>query len=138
MEKQKIIFRTEIGREHLLTAAPERQIIDARVEIPILRAQHLNEYARHFTWEELISVKGIKPDDRIEAIIYKEQKGFYGSFDEHERIYYVPTIVVRRNRLETDEEYTSRLQKQEAFKKQNEQKEYDLYIRLKAKYEKNN
>jgi hypothetical protein len=126
--------RSELAQRNV----KERVMIDAYHQFPIDIGQ-LKTYPSNFTWKQLISTKGILDNDRIENIDYKETKRpelFHGTFDEEdENTYFQPMIIVQRHRLETDEEYTTRVKRDTVHTEQEDKKEYDQYIRLKAKFE---
>ena len=82
------------------------------------------------TWEELLNTKGPFPTDIVQGISWDDEES-----DVDSGITLI--LVVNRNREETDEEYLKRLNDAEEMKKNYEKREYHDYLRLKAKYEKN-
>ena len=94
------------------------------------------------SWKELLSVRDIKPEDKILGVcIWEHEQGPAGfgsmddDYDEH-KIIRTPVVRVLRSRPETDEEYSKRIKNQESNKKNSEEREWLEYLRLKAKYEK--
>ena len=82
------------------------------------------------TWEELLNTKGLLPTDIVQGISWDDEESDVDSGT-------TLVLVVTRNREETDEEYLKRLSDQEQMMQNYEKREYHDYLRLKAKYEKN-
>lgn len=151
MERVKIKFNIFDKMPHYLLGRGSSD--QRRVEIEVYESYPIaiewnarpREYPSVFTWKELIATKNMLPTDEIHNIDYKEEKeNMFGSMDDREpRTFYVPMITVKRKRLENDKEYSNRManqarraeQKIEEDKKK-EAEEYDMYIRLRAKFEK--
>jgi len=127
------------GRSVLMSRdVKERVMIDAYHQFPI-PVKQVQSYPCNFTWKELISTQGILENDSIENIDYKTETikpGFGSMGDEEDRIVQIPMIIVKRHRMETDEEYMDRVRKDTVHRENEDKKEYDIYLRLKAKFEK--
>ena len=74
-------------------------------------------------------IEQLQPDDRIEAGYVEAQ---HYSDSETPAYYY---LVVKRKRLETDEEFTSRSVELQQKIKENRQKRYEQYVKLKKEFE---
>lgn len=92
-------------------------------------------------WKDLIAVKGLEPGDIIEDIRREREtreRGGWG-FQEDESISYTAhniAVVVKRWRDETDEEYLARMRRETTAKKIIDEREKLEFLRLKAKFEK--
>ena len=115
-----------------------RKVTDSIIlNVPVLPGR-FDRYKPGILWEELMKTKDVLPTDIISEIGYRtEKENGFGSMkreDELEDIH-IPTLVVKRDRLETDEEFLKRKQSDETFKKQQEEKDKLEYLRLKARFE---
>jgi hypothetical protein len=115
-----------------------RKIIDEKLTFPIKSGLDYKP-SIFCTWKELVETKGILPDDKLNDLIYREDKesGFMNlDYDEQNpKKYYVPCVVVIRPRPETDEEYFKRMKEEEVVENQINEREKLEYLRLKAKFE---
>jgi hypothetical protein len=109
-----------------------KKVIAETIKLPIPVAM-TEEWEVDIKWEELIAIKDVLPNDVFlgHTWEYKEVAGF-GS---EAKTYRVPFLVIRRQREETDDEYLLRLKGVEKILRQENEKEYLEYLRLKAKYE---
>jgi len=115
--------------------------IQVLVYIPIgpFEDMDVHEYG---TWENLLKTKDILPTDEIIKFvsIRKVTPDIWGfgnmDMDESPEYIYAPGIMVKRRRIETDDEYVSRLKIGQTQKDRSEERDHLEYLRLKAKFEK--
>lgn len=86
-----------------------------------------------------LDLSEIKDSDEIIGLGYKigETKEPFHNLDQdwEPEKYYVPGLLIRTRREETDDEYFNRVKRYEENKVKNNEKEKLEYLRLKAKYE---
>ena len=75
-------------------------------------------------------IKDIVQDDDIIESGWDE--GFYTENNSVDGHYY---LIIRRKRLETDEEVEKRHRRQEEYRKESKQKRHELYLKLKEEFE---
>lgn len=118
----------------------QRQIIKEQIilNIPVNR-NSFDSYKPGIRWSELIETKNVLPTDIISEVGYRtEKENGFGSMkmdDELEDIH-IATLVVIRNRPETDDEFLKRQKEKNNFQHNIEEREKLEYLRLKAKYDK--
>lgn len=105
-----------------------------------LTTKHL-EYKETITWglfEQLYNMD-IKPllTDKIVELTHRgyEAVNWGNMEDSTPTTYYVPIIIVERYEEETDEEYSTRMKRDETNRINTDKNERLEYLRLKAKYE---
>jgi hypothetical protein len=96
------------------------------------------DYKVDITWGMLLSiVDKLQPNDRLINLTHRETE--YSNWGaeswEENRICYIPVITVSRNEIETDDEYMTRIRKDEKFRLDSYEKGRLEYLRLKAIYE---
>tara|TARA_R110000796_G_scaffold88978_2_gene192353 strand:+ start:1230 stop:1571 length:342 start_codon:yes stop_codon:yes gene_type:complete len=111
----------------------ERKTVREVLDFPIKRGQ---EWKEEITFGDICSVKDVLPTDELYHITHKEQEPHAFSMSDNEHSWYIPTIQVIRERLETDDEFLVRKQEDERRIGVTEEKEKLEYLRLKAKFEK--
>ena len=120
------------------STSQERQMIDVLVQLP-LGVKEYKTYRTGIKWQDLINTKGLLPDDEIHDIDYviEKEKPCFGSMREEDELreFYIPNILVSRRRMENDEEYEKRLKRIADQKEQDDKRDRDTYIKLKARFE---
>ncbi len=94
-------------------------------------------YKADIFWRDILAVEGLEPSDKLVDLYWKEQiESGFGSMKMEDELetYLIPMIRIRRNRPETDEEYSERFAEEEKRKKEIENKEWLEYLRLKGKF----
>ena len=105
-----------------------------------MTTKHLT-YKESLTWdlfEQLFKMdKKPLPTDKIVELTHKgyEAQSWGMSEDDSTTTYYVPIIIVERVEEETDDEYSTRMKREEATRINTEKNERLEYLRLKAKFE---
>jgi hypothetical protein len=116
----------------------ERRIVNEKLNFQIKFGETYKP--SHFcTWGELIKTEGVLPTDFLDDLRYEETlESVFGnmSCEDERKTLYIPTVTVIRPRLENDDEYFKRMKEEADRDKQNEIREKNEYLRLKAKYEK--
>lgn len=112
----------------------ERRKIHERLYLQIKTAER---FKTDITFKEVCETKDALPSDIVETVIHleKQSDGFGQMDDDYDRTYYVPTLCVFRDRLETDEEILARERQLVITNKLQEERDKREYLRLKAKYE---
>lgn len=108
----------------------QKKIDTVKLQLPI----PLKAYQQHINIKNIKDTDGLLDTDVFHSIVYEESEG--DMFNEPGK-FEVPYIICLRERLETDEEYLHRMRECETIYKDREDKEKELYLRLKAKYETN-
>lgn len=116
----------------------DRRNVTEHIRFRIGKDLKAETYRKDFTWKDLIETKDILPTDIVIGVEYKKEQesGMFSMKMEDElEYYYTPTIIAKRIRPETDEEYfTRKSQEQKRIEKTEEQERLE-YLRLKAKFE---
>lgn len=108
-----------------------RKIIEELVDI---RIDFENQFSDKITFGNIKKAKGISDSDEVFGVTVRS--GFAPSWGGEQDDYYrYPVIIVKNKRPETDDEYFTRLKKEEADKKVQEERDRLEYLRLKAKFE---
>ena len=96
-----------------------------------------DDYKVVITWSMLLSVADkLLPNDVLIDLTHRETEySNWGVYDDDNRKCYVPVITVSRNEIETDDEYMTRIRRDEQFRLDSYEKGRLEYLRLKAIYE---
>ena len=114
-----------------------RNIIKEKIKFNIPFDKY-ESYKGNITWGDIQKIKELQPTDIIYQIDWKKelrQSFFSMDMDDSEHYLYIPQITIIRRRLENDEEFLQRLKNVEQRKKEQELKDKEEYLRLKAKFE---
>lgn len=82
------------------------------------------------------TMANVAPDEKIVGMV--ERKGThvpFGSMDGEEESYQYTAFVVRKSRLETDNEYLERMKKENKIAEDKLERDRLLYLELKARFE---
>lgn len=110
-----------------------RQKIPVDRDIPVQEEQ----YAKGVTREQIIAAaKQMKDDEFVKQFVRRTGNHVpFGSMDDTPVWYDYAVIVATSYRDETDAEYLARMNEQERYKRETEDKERREFLRLKAKFE---
>lgn len=117
-----------------------RQRVDEQIILNIPVSHDRSGWKAGIRWSELIATKDVLPTDIVSEVGYrkvKESGMFSMKMEDELETLDVATLVVIRNRPETDEEYFQRQQREETQRNQILEREKLEYLRLKAKFENN-
>lgn len=112
----------------------KRETIKERLVFPIGTTE---DWKQPLLFKDVKNAKGVLLTDSVMAIGYtqKESSGF-GMMDEDDICtLYTPSIEVDRERVETDNEYKERMDREISRIRENEDRDRLDYLRLKAKFE---
>ena len=113
-----------------------KQRINRKIEIPLGKP---DTYRVPYTMGMLLSVQDqVLPTDKLIELVHKAGEFGVWGYDNNDATLtpsYIPTLIIERSDIETDEEYVERLKKEERVKKATEEREHLEYLRLKAKFE---
>jgi len=101
-----------------------------------------DRYRKDLTWNDVLKVQEkLNKEDVIRRFSWEEVDNNKSPFrmampDDPADYYYYLYLIVERTRLETDAEYVERLKREEDQKRQQEHRDYETYLQLKARFEK--
>jgi len=92
---------------------------------------HRISYKKPFTFGEILGAleTELQPDDEIYQHWEEPYEGSVEAYDGHW------SLTVTRERLETDEEFAVRQEKLKKMREEARKKQYEHYLKLKAKFE---